>query len=181
MSVQRLSSACYYNIISRVTQRGKRTQKIGEKQKNDSQLHYKSLTSGVEKACREKRGLRSEAQLSLRSMSSVGWPRYTKRERRDRCWLKGKLLFFWGDVSCCIKPQMSERNGGKTAEWAYGGMTQGASKLLAYPDISPLDGEIHVFPSLGTFLVLGQDKLTDCPILQEYSTLLRSIRQSFVL
>ena len=47
---------------------------------------------------------------------------------------------------------MSERNGGKTAEWAYGGMTQGASKLLAYPDISPLDDEKHVFPTLRTFL-----------------------------
>ena len=32
-----------------------------------------------------------EAQLSLRSTSSVERPRYTKRERRDRCWLGGQL------------------------------------------------------------------------------------------
>ena len=31
-------------------------------------------------------------------------------------------------------------------------MTQGARRSLPYPDISPLDGEIHVFPTLGTFL-----------------------------
>ena len=31
-------------------------------------------------------------------------------------------------------------------------MTQGAQRSLPYPDISPLDGEIHVFPTLGTFL-----------------------------
>ena len=41
---------------------------------------------------------------------------------------------------------------GKAAEWAYGGMTQGAQRSLPYPDISPLDSEIHVFPTLGTFL-----------------------------
>ena len=41
---------------------------------------------------------------------------------------------------------------GKAAEWAYGGMTQGARRSLPYPDISPLDGEIHVFPTLKTFL-----------------------------
>ena len=31
-------------------------------------------------------------------------------------------------------------------------MTQGAQRPLPYPDISPLDGEIHLFPTLGTFL-----------------------------
>ena len=31
-------------------------------------------------------------------------------------------------------------------------MTQGAQRSLPYPDISPLDGDIHVFPTLGTFL-----------------------------
>ena len=66
--------------------------------------------------------------------------------------LRGQLLFFCGHFSCCIKPQMSERNGGKTAEWAYGGMTQGASKRLAYPDISPLHDDKHVFTTLRTFL-----------------------------
>ena len=30
-------------------------------------------------------------------------------------------------------------------------MTQGAQRSLPFPDISPLDGEIHVFPTLGTF------------------------------
>ena len=33
-----------------------------------------------------------------------------------------------------------------------GGMAQRISKNLAYPDIPPLDGEIHVFPTLRTFL-----------------------------
>ena len=28
------------------------------------------------------------------STPSAEWPRYTKRERRDRCWLGGQLLFF---------------------------------------------------------------------------------------
>ena len=86
------------------------------------------------------------------SSLSVEWPRYTKRERGDRCWLGGQLIFFWGDIFCCIKPQMGERDGGKAAEWAYKGMTQGALKLLAYPHISPLDGKIHVFPTPRTFL-----------------------------
>jgi len=37
---------------------------IGEKHKIDSQRHCKNLTSGVKKACREKKRLRFEAQLS---------------------------------------------------------------------------------------------------------------------
>ena len=41
---------------------------------------------------------------------------------------------------------------GKAVERAYGGMTQETQRSLPYPDISPLDGEIHVFPTLGTFL-----------------------------
>ena len=88
----------------------------------------------------------------LPSTPSVEWPRHIKRGRRDRCWLGGQLLFFWGDFSCCIKPQMWKRDGGKTAEWAYGGMTQGPWKHLAHPDIFPPDGEIHVFPTPRTFL-----------------------------
>ena len=67
-------------------------------------MHIYSLTSEVEKACREKRRLRSEAQLSLRTTSSVVWPRYKERGRKVRCWLGGQLLFFWGDFSCCINP-----------------------------------------------------------------------------
>ena len=57
-------------------------------------MHIYSLTSEVEKACREKRRVRSEAQPSLRSTSSVEWPRYVERGRRVRCWLGGQLLFF---------------------------------------------------------------------------------------
>ena len=34
------------------------------------------------------------------------------------------------------------------------GTTQGAQRSLPYPDISPLDGEIHVISTLGTFLWL---------------------------
>ena len=62
----------------------------------------------------------------------VEWPRYTERERTDRCWLGGQLLFFWGHFSC-IKPQMRGRNGGKAAEWAYGGISQGAKSTLPIP------------------------------------------------
>ena len=69
-------------------------------------MHIYSLTSEVEKACREKRRVRSEAQLSLRSTSSVEWPRYVERGRKDRCWLGGQPLFFLGDFSCYIKPNM---------------------------------------------------------------------------
>ena len=41
----------------------------------------------------------SHYQLQLRSCPlllgiRVEWPRYTKRERKDRCWLGGQLLFF---------------------------------------------------------------------------------------
>ena len=83
---------------------------------------------------------RPALRVVLPSTPSVKWPRYTKRERKDRCWLGGQLLFIWGDFSCCIKPQMWEewREDCRVSLW---GMTQGAPKLLAYPDISPLDGE----------------------------------------
>ena len=74
--------------------KGEKKQKIGEKQKVDSQIHIYSLTSEVEKAFREKRRVRSETQLSLRSTSSVEWPRYVERGRRVRCWLEEQLLFF---------------------------------------------------------------------------------------
>ena len=40
---------------------------------------------------------------------------------------------------------------GKAAEWAYGEMAQNAQRSLPSPDIFPLDGEIHVFPTPGTF------------------------------
>ena len=53
---------------------------------------------------------------------TVEWPRYTERERRDRCWLGGQLLFFWGDFSCCIKPQMRGRNGGRLQSELMGGL-----------------------------------------------------------
>ena len=37
-----------------------------------------------------------------------------RRERRDyRCWLRGRLIFYLGDLSCCIKPEMVRGNGGK--------------------------------------------------------------------
>ena len=31
-----------------------------------------------------------------------------ERERRDPCWLGGQLLFFYGNFSCSLKPQMRE-------------------------------------------------------------------------
>ena len=51
-------------VVTRATQRGKKA-KDRRETKIDSQRHCKRLTSGVEKACREKRRLRSEARLSV--------------------------------------------------------------------------------------------------------------------
>ena len=62
-------------------------------------------------------------------------------------------VFSFGETSLCVLHLSCERGmEGKAAEWAYGGMTQGAQRSLPYPDISPVDGVIHVFPTLGTFL-----------------------------
>ena len=118
MSALRLLSACYYNIVSRVTQRGKES-KDRRKQKIDSQIHSKSLTYGVEKACREKRRLRSEAQLSLRSTSSVEWPRYIGMRRKVRCWLGEQLLFLGIGFSFRSKTShvRAEGNGRRVSLW----------------------------------------------------------------
>ena len=102
MSVLRLLSACYYNMVSRVTQRGKHPkEKIGGKQKFDSQHHCKNLTSGVKTACREKRRLRSEAQLSQVNISygrdiGKGTPVLSMLAWRLQ------LLFFVGDFSLLL-------------------------------------------------------------------------------
>ena len=71
MLVLRLLSACYYNIVSRVTQRGKHPkQKIGEKQdksekNSDSWLKKKNGLTSMEKQddLVDRRGLCSESQL----------------------------------------------------------------------------------------------------------------------
>ena len=67
MSVLRLLSACDYNIVSRVTPRGKHSkQKIGEKQKNRLvTLKKKNRLTSMEKQddLIDRKGLRSEAQL----------------------------------------------------------------------------------------------------------------------
>ena len=34
----------------------------------------------------------------------VEWPRCIEKGRKVRCWLGEQLLFFWGDLSCCINP-----------------------------------------------------------------------------
>ena len=95
-----------------MVQRGKIKQKMGEKQKKiGSQIHFNSLTSGVENACREKKRLSSEAQLSLRSTSSVEWPRYTERDAGFGAGLEGS--FFWVGFPFCIRPHMWKMNGGK--------------------------------------------------------------------
>ena len=111
--------------------KGKRQQRIGGKQKIDSQIHVYSLTSEVEKACREKRRVRSEGQLSFRSTPSVEWPRYVERGRRVRCWLGWQLLFFWGGFSCCINPQMSERKWSGHCRVSLWGHDSRSSALLA--------------------------------------------------
>ena len=104
MSVLRQLSACYYNIVSRVTQRGKKAKEM-RKTKNwlAGPIQQVSHMGYVEKACREKRRLRSEAQLSLRSTSCVVWPRYKKRDARFAAGLESSFSS-WGDFSCCINP-----------------------------------------------------------------------------
>ena len=61
---------------------------------------------------RTRRGRRS-VQLPdwcvLPTTPSVEWPRHIEKGRKVRCWLGGQLLFFWGDFSCCINPQISDR------------------------------------------------------------------------
>ena len=47
----------------------------------------------VEKACREKRRLRSKAQLSLRKTSNVVWPRYKERDARFAAGLEDSFSF----------------------------------------------------------------------------------------
>ena len=71
--------------------------------------------------------------------------------RKVRCWLGEQLLFFWGDFSC-INPQMSEKKWRGYCRVSLWGHDSRSSALLPHSDISPLDGEIHVFPTLGTFL-----------------------------
>ena len=87
--------------------KGKRKQNIGEKQKIDPQIHSKSLPYGVEKACRENRRLRSEAQLSLRSKSSVEWPRYKERDASlVLAWRAASLLLV--GLLFVLKPHMRD-------------------------------------------------------------------------
>ena len=82
----------------------------------------------------------------------VEWPRCIERDARFGAGLEGSFSSF-GETSLVVLTLRCQRgNGGETAEWAYGGMTQGARGSLPHSDISPLDGEIHVFPILGTFL-----------------------------
>ena len=77
---------------------------------------------------------------------------YRKGDARFGTGLEGSFFSLY-ETSLVILNLNRERGmEGKVAEWAYGGMTQGAQRSLPYPDISPLDGEIHVFPTLGTFL-----------------------------
>ena len=85
------------------------------------------------------------------STPSVEWAGYVERERWVRCWLGGQLLFFIR-LLFVLKPPLWERERGQAEEWAYGGMTQETQRFLPHSDISPLDGEIHVFPTHGTFL-----------------------------
>ena len=120
-SLSRLFDVCTAAVVRvliqyRITRdpKGKGKQNIGVKQKIDAQIHSKSLTYGVEKACREKRRLRSEAQLSPRSTSSVGfethcdftrrfvlpstpsveWPRYKERDARFAAGLESSFSSF---------------------------------------------------------------------------------------
>ena len=69
----------------------------------------------VEKACREKRRLRSEAQLSLRSTPSVEWPRHTERGARFGAGLEGSLSSS-GETSLVVLTLSQIGNGGETAE-----------------------------------------------------------------
>ena len=72
----------------------------------------------VEKVCREKRRLRSEAQLSLRSTSCVEWPRYKKSDARFGAGLESSFSSF-GETSLVVLTQRCQMgNGGEAAEGA---------------------------------------------------------------
>ena len=72
----------------------------------------------VEKACREKRRLRSEAQLSLRSTSCVVWPRYKERDARFGAGLESSFSSF-GETSLVVLTHRCQMlNGGEAAEGA---------------------------------------------------------------
>ena len=122
MSVLRLLSACYYNVVSHVTRRGKHPkQKIGEKQKFDPQRHCKSLTSGVEKACRQKRRLYPKLSC-CRSTSSVVWPRYREGDAGIiDAGLEDSFSSFKETSHCWVKPQMREGMEGRLMSEPMGG------------------------------------------------------------
>ena len=72
----------------------------------------------VEKACREKRRLRSEAQLSLRSTPCVVWPRYKERDARFGAGLESSFSSF-GETSLVVLTHRCQMlNGGEAAEGA---------------------------------------------------------------
>ena len=64
----------------------------------------------VEKARREKRRLRSKAQLSLRKTSSVEWARYKERDARFGAGLENSFSSF-DQTSLCIKPSVVRERG----------------------------------------------------------------------
>ena len=97
MSVLRLLSACYYNVVSRMTQGGKHPkQNIGEKQK-------KWLAAPLQKShIWGEEGLQGEEKVAFRSSAVAGRPQVSYGRdigRYYRCWLGGQLLFFVGDFS----------------------------------------------------------------------------------
>ena len=72
----------------------------------------------VEKACREKRRLRSKAQLSLRKTSSVVWPRYIEKDARFGAGLESSFSSF-GETSLVVLTHRCQMgNGGEAAEGA---------------------------------------------------------------
>ena len=82
----------------------------------------------------------------------VEWPRYTKWDTKIGAGVKGSF-FSSGETSLFVLNPSCERGiEGRLQSKPMGGMTQGAQRSLLYPDISPLDGEINVFPTIGTFL-----------------------------
>ena len=58
-------------------------------------------------------------------------------------------FFSFGETSLFVLNLSCERGiEGRLQSEPMGGMTQGAQRSLPYPDLSPLHGEVHVFPTL---------------------------------
>ena len=108
--------------------------------------------------------MRSVAQLSLRSTSSVEWPRYIGMRRKVRCWLGEQLLFLGIGFSFRSKTShvRAEGNGRRVSLWGDDSRSYNAPGLI--PTFLRYTGKYTYS------LLLERSSVT---WLQEYSTMPR--------